>query len=110
MIQDDEHIKISDIFSLSNKGKNMTLAEKERLDMLMDLLPTTSGYLDAQNKLQLFTCEQLAFVKYILVPYIKHNIPKLTGVMAVYGLHIDTTFVWEDTDGRSYYCNDNGYF
>ena len=96
MISEDEHFKISDILSLMDKGKNMTLSEKENLDDMMKMMQETYGYLDSQNKYELFNMEQRAFVKNILYFYLKQKGPKLYEVLAIYNLDINTIFVWKD--------------
>lgn len=106
MIQDDEFIKISDIRILLDKGNNMTLSEKHELDRLMTMLAETSHYLHTKdNKISYYTSEQRLFIKHIIYPYLKYNIPKLDQALALYGFNINTTFVWEDERGNQYYDN-----
>jgi hypothetical protein len=97
MIIDDEYIMIADIQTLSAKGQNMTLAEKVNLDQLYAMLPKTRGVYDPQTKkTNDFTMEQMAFVKHILCPLVRYNVPRLTQVLSVYGFDMGTVFVWED--------------
>jgi hypothetical protein len=68
----------------------VTLAEKDNLDQLIDMLPKTCGVYDPQTK------EQMAFVKQILCSLVIYNVPILTQVLSVYGFDMETEFVWED--------------
>lgn len=97
MIQDDEHVKISDIQALVAKGRNMTLAEQDTLKMYCSILPETLGLFDPSTKnITPFTKDQKVFVKYGLLPLVLNNVPRLHEVMAVYDLTIDSIFEWHD--------------
>ncbi len=75
----------------------MTLAEKDNLDQLIDMLPKTCGVYDPQTKeTNDFKKEQMAFVKHILCSLVIYNVPRLTQVLSVYGFDMETVFVWED--------------
>ena len=85
MIPDDEHIMISDITTLLLKGRNMTLAEKEELDSFSK---TTTP----------LTRDQQLFVKHGLLPLVRNNVPRLSDILALYDLTIDSVFEWKAND------------
>lgn len=101
MLQDDVHITIHEIQRLQNKGRDMTLAEKDQLDEYYSILPKACGIYDTKTKtIKPFTTEQYLFVRYIIATYIQKHIPKLEEVMALYDLPLHTIFVWEDTNSN----------
>ncbi len=96
MIPDDEFITISDILSISDKGKNMTIAEKERLDYLYSILPNTNGTYDERtDSIIPFDHNQRQFVTYILTSYLRYNVPNLNEVLAIYNLKMNSVYVWQ---------------
>lgn len=98
MIPDDEHVKISDMQALVAKGRNMTLDEKDRLDMYCSILPETIGLFDPDTKnITHYTKDQKAFIKHGLLPLVLHNVPRLHEVMAIYNMTIDSICEWHDT-------------
>ncbi len=100
MLLDDVHITIAEIQRLQEKGRTMTLAEKDQLDNYYLCLSDACGTYDIQTKTtKPFTLEQYQFVKHVFLIYVRKNIPKLKEVMALYDLSFDTIFVWEDTSG-----------
>ena len=99
MIPDDEYITISNVKSLLLKGRNMTLAEKEKLDYNLEILPQTQGIFDPLTKTtKPFTTDQQLFVNHGLLPLVKNNVPHLNDVLALYDLTIDSVFEWRAND------------
>ena len=86
-----EYIKISEIKKINDKGMNMTLAEKNILDNYLFFLSKTHC-----SKVTIkFTSDQLKFIQHSLISFIKNDVPKLDQVLTIYGLNIDTIFVYE---------------
>ena len=91
-----EYIKISEIKKISDKGLNMTLAEKNILDNYLFFLSKTHCSYDSYTKVTIkFTSDQLKFIQHSLISFIKNDVPKLDQVLSIYGLNIDTIFVYE---------------
>lgn len=104
MILDDQYITIKPLMELIAKGKNITIAEKERLDNDMECLADAFCIIDTKTQETIpFTHDQQLFVKYILLTYIRKKLPKLNEVLQVYNLSIDTIFVWKDFHGQRFY-------
>lgn len=98
MLLDDEHITIAEIYQLQDKGLNMTLREKNTLDMYYKYLPETQGVYDQTAKsIKRYSYEQQQFVNHVLLECVKYKLPKLNEILALYGMSMDTVFVWQDT-------------
>ena len=80
-------IRVLELLALVEKGGNITMTEKSRLDcelrLLSNIYRTTTGNL---------TGSQTNFVRRVLPLYIQHRVPHLAEAMAVYGLATDTVF------------------
>lgn len=89
MIETTE-IRVPELLGLVEKGGDITMTEKSRLDHELSLLSqidsTTAGRL---------TGDQAQFARRVLPVYIQHRVPQLADVMAVYGLTMDTVFYHE---------------
>jgi len=95
---DDMHISIAKIYQIDNKGGNMTLNEKRKLDEYYAYLPKTYGTYDDTSKIMKpYTTAQALFVQQVLPTFIKCRIPKLDQVLAVYGFDMNTIFVWRQS-------------
>ena len=96
-------ITIPKIYKIDDKGGNMTLNEKRKLDEYYAYLPKTQGtYCETTKTKTPYTNNQYPFIRHILPTLVKQRIPKLDQVLAIYGLSLDTIFVWEDDRHADY--------
>ena len=81
---------MSELLTLVEKGGDITLTEKSRLDnelrLLAEIHQTTTGSLSPGQAL---------FVRRVLPEYVRHQVPRLYQVMALYNLTTDTVFYHE---------------
>lgn len=82
-------IRVSELLALVEKGRDITLNDKSRLDNELRVLSETHNLRSQTGRL---TREQSDFVRRVLPAYVLHRVPLLAEVMAVYGLTPDTVF------------------
>lgn len=110
MLQDDEHITITEIQNIQDKGRYMTLDEKDRLESYYNYLQYSQEVMNPKTKIiKTLTAEQRDFVRYVLPVYIKRKLPKLDEVMVLYNLNKDDIFIWIDTSEPWRDPNDSHY-
>jgi hypothetical protein len=83
---------VPEMLAVVRKGGKMTLYEKADLDTHLAILAAEPVFMDG---IEVSDAETLAFVRHVLPPAIRNDVPKLAEMMRLFGIEMDAVFTFK---------------